>query len=217
MKRGTISRWVIGIFLLAMIGFFLEGCATMGEKPKPALVGTDRGTVVYEDKYEFKGPMGWNLLRAVSGADFEFGFFKVEKGDFPSQTTFIYDADPFGSSRDLETRAKHYCTRFLWNTGIIPEVTKQDEVQVWGQPAVVIHLLGENPNRNEKAKSVVYLVKKGDRIISFVVTQWRPMKGTFDQEPFEQFETFVQSFKFLKKTFYEEMEEKIRELKAEEK
>jgi hypothetical protein len=60
-------------------------------------------------------------------------------------------------------------------------------------------------------------VKKGNRIISFVVTQRRPMKGTFDQEPFEQFEPFVKSFKFLKKTFYEEMEEKIRELKAEEK
>jgi len=94
MRRGAICRWVIGIFLLAMTGLFLEGCATMGEKPKPALVGTDRGTVVYEDKYEFKAPMGWKLLRAESGADFEFGFFEFEKGDFPSQTTFIYDPEP---------------------------------------------------------------------------------------------------------------------------
>jgi hypothetical protein len=62
MKRGIISRWVIAIFLLAMTGLFLEGCATMGEKPKPALVRTDRGTVVYEDKYEFNGPIGWKLL-----------------------------------------------------------------------------------------------------------------------------------------------------------
>jgi hypothetical protein len=74
--------------------------------------------------------------------------------------------------------------------------------------------MGENPNRNEKAKSVVYLVKNGSRIISFVITQWRPMNRTFSQEPFEQFEAFVQSFKFLKKTFYEEMEEKIEKLKG---
>ena len=40
------------------------------------------------------------------------------------------------------------------------------------------------------------------------------MKGTFDPEPFEQFQTFVKSFKFLKKTFYEEMEEKIRNLRG---
>ena len=40
------------------------------------------------------------------------------------------------------------------------------------------------------------------------------MNGTFDLAPFELFETFVQSFKFLKKTFYEEMEEKVKKLKG---
>jgi hypothetical protein len=210
----TMSGWVIGVSLLAVAGLSLGGCATMGAKPKPALVVTDRGTVAYEDKYEFKAPVGWKLLREVSGGDFEFGFLKLEKGDFPSQSTFIYDPEPFGSSQDLETRAKQYCTRFLWNSGILPEVKKQDRVKLWGQPAIVIHLEGENPYRNEKSKSLVYLVKKGSRIISFVLTQWRPMNGTFDPEPFERFETFVQSFKFLKKTFYEQMEEKIKKLKG---
>ena len=197
-----------------MAGLFFGGCATMGEKPKPALVATDRGTAVYEDKYEFKAPVGWKLLRAVSGGDFEFGFLKFEEGDFPSQTTFLYDNQPFGSSRDLETRAKQYCTRFLWNSGIVPEVKQQDEVQLGGQPAIAIHLEGENPNRNEKSKSLVYLVKKGNRIMSCVLTQWRPMKGTFDQEPFEQFETFVKSFKFLEPTFYDELEKKLKKLKG---
>jgi len=73
---------------------------------------------------------------------------------------------------------------------------------------------GENPNRNEKAKSKIYLLKNGNRIISFVCTQWRPLNGTYSQEPFDHFETFVSSFKFLKKDFYEEIEEKIRELKG---
>jgi len=214
MMSGAISSWVIGIFLLAGASLLQGGCTTMGEKPKPALAATDRGTAVYEDKYEFKAPMGWKLLRDVSGGDFEFGFFKLEKGDFPSQTTFIYDPAPFGSSQDLDIRAKHYCTRFLWNSGILAEVKKQDHVQLWGHPAILIQLEGENPNRNEKSKSLVYLVKKGSRIISFTITQWRPMNGTFDPEPFEQFEVFVQSFKFLKNTFYEEFEEKVRRLKG---
>jgi hypothetical protein len=214
MTNRTMSRWVIGIFLVAGAGLFLGGCATTGAKPKPALVATDKGTAVYEDKYEFKAPMGWKILREVSGGDFEFGFVKFEKGDFPSQTTFIYDPEPFGSAQNLETRAKQYCTRFLWNSGIQAEVKKLEQVQLWGLQAVVIQLDGENPNRNEKAKSIVYLVKKGSRVISFTVTQWRPMNGTFDPEPFGQFETFVQSFRFLKKTFYEEFEEKVKKLKG---
>jgi len=211
MKNKMNTRRILLALVFGITGLFSGGCATMGEKPKPALVATDRGTAVYEDKYEFKAPMGWKLLRDYSGGDFEFGFLKFEKGDFPSQSTFIFDKEPFGSSRDLETRAKQYCTRFLWNTGMFPEVRKQEEVQLWGQPAIVIHLEGENPNRGEKAKSTVYLIKKGDRIISFVLTQWRPMSGTYDQEPFDQFETFVHSFRFLKKTFYEEFEEKIKQ------
>jgi hypothetical protein len=68
---------------------------------------------------------------------------------------------------------------------------------------------GENPNRNEKAKSKVYLVKKGNRIVSFVCTMWRPMNGTYSQEPFDYFETFVHSFKFLKKDFYEGFEDEL--------
>ena len=209
----TMSGWVPGTILLsAAAAILLGGCATTGGKPTTALMATERGTAVYENKYEFKAPMGWKLLREVSGGDFEFGFLKFEKGDFPSQTTFIYDPEPFGSSQDLDTRAKQYCTRFLWNSGILPQVKKQDYVQLWGHDAIRIELEGENPNRGEKAKSLVYLVKKGNRIISFTVTQWRPMKGTFDQEPFEQFEAFAKSFKFLKKTFYEELEEKIKNL-----
>ncbi len=38
--------------------------------------------------------------------------------------------------------------------------------------------------------------------------------GLLPQSRFEHFETFVQSFKFLKKTFYEEFEEKVKKLKG---
>jgi hypothetical protein len=214
MRTGMMSRWAVGVLLLAGVGLFFAGCAALGEKPKPALVATDRGTALYEDKYEFKPPLGWKVLRNVSGGDFEFGFWIFEKGGFPSQTTIIYDPDPFGSSQDLDTRAKQYCTRFLWNSGILAEVKKQDRTELWGSAAVVMELEGVNPNRNEKSKSVVYLVKKGSRVISFVITQWRPVDGSFAPEPFEKFETFVRSFKFLKKTFYEEMDEKIKKLKG---
>ena len=67
---------------LAVIAVLAVGCATMAPK-KPALVPTGSGTVVYLDKYEFKNPEGWALMREVEGGDFEFGFLKLEKGEFP--------------------------------------------------------------------------------------------------------------------------------------
>ena len=138
-----------------MIALF-AGCATMAEKPKPTLVPTERGTVVFLEKYEFKPPpAGWALMKNVEGGDFELGFLRFEKGDFPSQTTFMYDDMPYGGHRDLEKRAQYYCTRFLFNSGIDLRVTQREKTQINGLDAVAISMEGENPNRSEKAKSKV--------------------------------------------------------------
>ncbi len=215
MKRlKSYFRWAEK-FLFILPALLLGGCATLGigeqQKPKD-VVPTDRGTVIFLEKYEFKRPpAGWAMMKNLEGGDFEMGFLKVERGDFPSQTTFIYDDQPFGSSRKLDERAKQYCTRFLFNSGMLPDVKKQEKTKVMGLPAEAIYMEGENPNRGEKAKSKIYLIQKGDRIISFVCTQWRPIKGTFDQGPFDQFEEFVQSFKILKPSFYDRFEAQLKQ------
>ena len=215
MKRETTYKWIFGIFMPAIIGLFLGGCATTGEKPKSVLTATDRGTVLYEDKYEFKPPpQGWSMMRNLTGGDFEFGFLKLEKGEFPSQTTMFYDEEPFGSSPDLETRARQYSTIFLAGRGISMKIKKMEKAEVAGRPALAAHLEGENPYRNEKAQAMVFFFKTGKYIVTLACTQWRPLKGTFDPEPFVQFETFVRSFKYLKKPFYEEIEEKIKRLEG---
>ncbi len=199
------------IFLM-FIGFIITGCVTTPEKPK-TLIPTERGTVLFLDKYEFKAPPeGWMLLKNLEGGDFELGFLRFEKGDFPSQTTFMYDEQPYGSSRDLKKRVEQYCPRFLFNSGIDLRISKKEHLTINGLDAIGLWFEGENPNRNEKTRSKVYLVKRGNRIISFVCTQWRPLNGIFSDEPFEHFEAFVKSFKFLKKDFYEELEEEIKEL-----
>ena len=213
MKSKTTSKWILGIFMLAMIGFFLGGCATTGEKPKPVLTVTDQNTVLYLDKYEFKAPAGWKLMRNLSGGDFEFGFLKLEKGEFPSQTTMFYDEEPYGSSQDLETRAKQYSAFFLAGRGISMEIKKMEKSEAAGRPALAVHMEGENPYRNEKAKSTVYFFKTGEYVVTLACTQWRPLKGSFDPEPFQQFEGFAKSFKYLKKPFYEEIEEQITRVK----
>jgi hypothetical protein len=198
------------LFGLPVLMALLGGCATMEPKKPPTMVPTDRGTVIYLEKYEFKRPPeGWALMKNVEGGDFELGFMRIEKGDFPTQTTFMYDEQPYGSSQDLEKRADYYCTKFLFNSGIEAKVVKREKVSVTGREALVLEMGGENPVQKEKAKSRIYLIKKGNRIVSFVCTQWRPLNGTFSDEPFGHFEAFLQSFRFLTKDFYEQLEEEM--------
>ncbi len=211
----TTSKWLFSIFLLAVSGTFLGGCAAMGEKPKPALVATDRGTVVFEGKYEFqRPPEDWAFMKNLLGGDYELGFLRLEKGDFPSQTTMFYDEQPYGSSRDLETRARQYSAFFLTGRGMSMAINKMEKGEVAGHPALVVHLEGKNPYRREKAKSTVYFFKTGDYVVTLACTQWRPLKGSFDAEPFEDFKNFAQSFKFLKKPFYEEIEDRIKKVEG---
>ena len=212
-KPKSFSTPGIRFCVTVMIAIFGVGCASMQpEKPK-TLTLTDRGTVLFLDRYEFKRPpQNWALMKNLEGGDFELGFIRIEKGEFPTQTTFMYDEKPYGAARDLEKRAKYYCQFFLFNTGVTLRLTQQEKLTINGREALALYFDSENPIRNEKSKSKVYLVKKGNRIISFVCTQWRPMNGTFSQEPFDHFETFVQSFKFLKKDFYETLEEEMAQM-----
>jgi hypothetical protein len=196
--------------MTAMVGL-LAGCATMEPKKPPALATTERGTVIFLEKYEFRRPPeGWAMMKNVEGGDFELGFFRFEKGDFPSQTTFMYDDLPYGSSQDLEKRADYYCSKFLFNSGIDLEVKKKERLTINGRDVLAIDMGGQNNITKEKAKSKVYLVKKGNRIISFVCTQWRPLNASYSQEPFDHFDAFVESFKFVKKDFYESFEEELK-------
>ena len=120
MKKQKKRAFVLGTWgiILGAIAALSLGCATM-EPKKSFLLPAGNGMVMYQDKYEFKGPPeGWALIRNIEGGDFEFGFLKIEKGAFPTQTTFMYDPQPYGSSRDIAKRAEYYCTRFLFNSGI---------------------------------------------------------------------------------------------------
>jgi len=173
-------------------------------KPAPYKL-TSQGTLIWEDEFEFTPPPpGWKLLRPEEGGDINFGFMRSDPGGFPSTTTFAYDEEPFGcTAASFEGREKEFFKRFLFNAIVNFQMLDRREVRVVGGEGLQVDVEGKDPVRGEKVRARVIFGKRGDRIIGFYITQWRPMDGTYDTAAFDIFDKFVKSFKFLKKSFYE--------------
>ncbi len=75
--------------------------------------------------------------------------------------------------------------------------------QVLGGEGLEVVVEGKDPVKKEKVRAKVIFGKRGERVVGFYITQWRPMDGSYDLSAFEVFDKFVKSFKFLKKSFYE--------------
>ena len=194
--------WIIlcSVFVVA----WLSGCATMQQTPQKPYRMSPQGTIIYEEEFEFvPPPPTWKLLRPESGGDINFGFMRDDPGGFPSTTTFAYDEEPFGCNTRFEGREREFFRRFLFNAIVKFEVLKREKVQVVGGEGLAVTVEGKDPIKKEKVKAKVVFGKRGDRVIGFYITQWRPMDGTYDPSAFEVFDKFVASFKFLKKSFYE--------------
>jgi hypothetical protein len=196
-RRGVL------ILCLMLVGGWVLGCATMGSEQKPYRL-TSKGTVVWEDELEFEPPpLGWSLLRPEPGGDINFGFMRQDGGPFPSVTTFAYDEEPFGCSPQFEGREREFFKRFLFNAILDFKILGKKEVQVVGGEGLQVDVEGKDAVKGEKVRARVIFGKRGDRIVGFYITQWRPMDGVYDMKAFDIFEKFVHSFKFLKKSFYE--------------
>jgi len=192
------------VLCMMLVGMWLSACATTQTAQKPYRI-SPQGTVIWEDEFEFTPPPpGWKLLRPEGGGDINFGFMRSDPGGFPSTTTFAYDEEPFGcTAASFEGREKEFFKRFLFNAILNFQVLDRKEVQVVAGEGLQVDVEGKDPVRGEKVRARVIFGKRGDRIIGFYITQWRPMDGTYDLAAFDVFDQFVKSFKFLKKSFYE--------------
>jgi hypothetical protein len=126
-----------------------------------------------------------------------------DPGGFPSMTSFAYDEEPFGCSTQYEGREREFFKRFLFNAILEFKILEKKKVQVVGGEGLQVDVEGKDPVKGEKVRARVIFGKRGDRIIGFYITQWRPIDGTYDMSAFDDFDKFVKSFKFLKKSFYE--------------
>ena len=195
---------MIFCFIL-IIGVLSSGCATTQSTGKVPYKLTPQGIVIWEDEFEFlPPPPDWKLLRVETGEnDINFGFMRNDKGPFPSVTTFAYDEEPFGCSTKFEDREKEFFKRFLFNAILQFQILERKQVKVLGGEGLEVTVEGKDPVKKEKVRAKVVFGNRGERVVGFYITQWRPMDGSYDLSAFEIFDKFVKSFKFLKKSFYE--------------
>ncbi len=200
-----MRKKMLMILCLVLVVAWLSGCATTETTKKPYRL-SQQGTVIWEDEFEFlPPPPDWKLLRVETGEnDINFGFMRSDPGPFPSVTTFAYDEDPFGcTAASFEGREREFFKRFLFNAILQFQILNRKKVQVVGGEGLVVLVEGKDPVKKEKVRAKVVFGKRGDRIVGFYITQWRPMDGSYDLSAFDVFDKFVASFKFLKKSFYE--------------
>jgi hypothetical protein len=167
---------------------------------------SERGTLIWEDEFEFMvPPLGWNVVQVESGGEFGFGFVRNDPGPFPSQSVFVYDEDPFGCSTKFDERSEEFFKRYLWSAAISMniKILETKKVNVVAGEGLAVIAEGKDPVKKEMVRSKVIFGKRGERIVSWYLTQWRHVDGTFDPSAFEVFDKFVASFKYLKKSFYE--------------
>jgi len=199
-----MKRKAFLMLCMMLMGMWLSACATTQTVQKPYRMSS-QGTVIWEDEFEFMPPPpDWKLLRPEEGGDINFGFMRSDPGGFPSMTTFAYDEEPFGcTAASFEGREKEFFKRFLFNAIVNFEVLERKKVRVVGGEGLQVDVEGKDPVKGEKVRARVIFGKRGERIVGFYITQWRPMDGTYDMTAFDIFDRFVNSFKFLKKSFYE--------------
>ena len=201
MKRKGLM--ILSAFLILA---WVSGCAmTLDTTKKPYRV-SERRTLIWQDEFEFMiPPLGWKLVQVESGGEFGFGFIRSDPGPFPSQSVFVYDEEPFGCSTKFEEREEEFFKRYLWAAAISMnmKILERKKINVVGGEGLEVIAEGFDPVKKEKVRSKVVFGKRGERVVSWYLTQWRPIDESFDPSAFEVFDRFVASFKFLRKSFYE--------------
>ena len=197
------KKWFMFICVV-LVSAWLSGCATVETSKKVPYKLSPQGTVIWQDEFEFMPPPpDWKLLIVEEEGDINFGFTRSDPGQFPSTTSFAYDEEPFGSSTKFEEREREFFKRFLFNAILQFQFLEKRKIQVLGGEGLEVVAEGKDLVKGEKVRAKVVFGKRGDRVVGFYITQWRPINGTYELSAFEIFDKFVKSFKFLKKSFYE--------------
>jgi len=190
--------------------FLLAGCAATGTPGDPfAGMRTGEGTVIWQGEYQFSPmPEPWQLLD-LDEKDYSVAFFRAcnhgAPGTYPCESTVAYAEEPFGYSRDLDERRKEFFRRFLWAARVDFDEPRVQHVRALGEEALQAETVGYERVLKQKVLAQVVFARRGERVVAFYFTQWRPSDMDFDRTLLEDFRRFIASFRFLKPSFYQRL------------
>lgn len=161
--------------------------------------------MIFDGEYEFvPPPSGWEMLRGSQLTHYVVGFYRRDSDKSRLASSFIaYDEDPYGTSKDLETRAQECLKRYFWASMLQKNILEKKKQKVLGGEGLAITFEINDPAKKIKVRSMLVFGYRGERVVLFYLNQWRSIDSSFDQSAFELFDKFVTSFTFLKKSFYE--------------
>jgi len=161
--------------------------------------------MIFDGEYEFvPPPSGWEMLRGSQFTHYVVGFYRRDSDKSRLASSFIaYDEDPYGISKDLETRAQECLKRYFWASMLQKNILEKKKLKVLGGEGLAVTFEINDTTKKIKVRSMLVFGYRGERVVLFYLNQWRSIDSSFDQGAFELFDKFVTSFTFLKKSFYE--------------
>ncbi len=193
--------------LLGMVVLLLGACAAPAPTTVDPLAALRRadGTVVWQEEYAFLTPPApWSLV-SIEEDDYSIAFAKECSDYFPCQSAMAYAEEPFGYSRDFYKRVPEFFKRFLWAGRVVFGEPQLEPATFDGRPALVARVEGKERVKQQKVSAKVVFARRGERVVGFYYTQWRPEHVAYDPLDEQAFDDFVASFKFVKPSFYEQL------------
>ena len=192
--------------LLLLAG--LCGCTTTAPPADPfAGMREPLGMVVWQEEYRFSPPPSpWQLLE-LDESDYSIAFYRACRNTErrPCQTTMAYAEEPFGYSRDLRARQEEFFRRFLWAARVEFEEPRLETISALGGEALLAETVAHERVLQDKALVQAVFAHRGERVVAFYFTQWRPADIEFDRAQLAEFRDFVDSFSFRRPSFYQRL------------
>jgi len=196
---------------LLLLFFSLVGCVAHQPSGEPEIdQAPPEGPMVWQEEYQFSPPPPpWRLLE-LDETDYSMAYFRAcddesGPGEHPCESTLAYDEEPFGYSRDLVRRQQEFFRRFLWAARVEFEEPSLRKIQALGGEALLAETIAHERVLKDKALVQVIFAYRGERVVAFYLTQWRPVDQEFEREQLGDLREFVASFSFLQPSFYQRL------------
>jgi hypothetical protein len=166
----------------------------------------ENGKAVYQGEFEFVPfPSEWELLSHADGNDTVIIFYRKDPGSELSRTIIAYNEEPYGYSTQLEKRSQEFMSRFLWDAIMQQQILERKKTRALSGEGLDLIIEAKDKIDRKKVRAEVVFAKRGERVVAFNITQWRTLDEPFDLSAFDEFSRFVDTFKTLKKSFYENL------------